>query len=87
MLLQKWHVLLEEHVDELARIMTLESGKPVKESLGEIAYGNSFVDWYAAEARRVYVSHYLLLCLKLFPISISNTESAIVAQHWLSSQS
>lgn len=53
-LLQKWHVLLEEHVDELARIMTLESGKPVKESLGEIAYGNSFVDWYAAEARRVY---------------------------------
>lgn len=34
--------------------MTAESGKPITESLGEIAYGNSFVDWFAEEARRIY---------------------------------
>lgn len=53
-LLRKWYDLLEEHANELAEIMTLESGKPNKESLGEIAYGNSFVEWYAEEAKRVY---------------------------------
>lgn len=34
--------------------MTAESGKPINESLGEIAYGNSFVEWFAEEARRIY---------------------------------
>lgn len=34
--------------------MTAESGKPITESLGEIAYGNSFVEWFAEEARRIY---------------------------------
>lgn len=34
--------------------MTAESGKPVAESLGEVAYGNSFVEWFAEEARRIY---------------------------------
>lgn len=34
--------------------MTAESGKPIAESLGEIAYGNSFVEWFAEEARRIY---------------------------------
>lgn len=34
--------------------MTAESGKPLAESLGEIAYGNSFVEWFAEEARRIY---------------------------------
>lgn len=34
--------------------MTMESGKPLTESLGEITYGNSFVEWFAEEARRIY---------------------------------
>lgn len=34
--------------------MTAESGKPLAESLGEVAYGNSFVEWFAEEARRIY---------------------------------
>lgn len=34
--------------------MTAESGKPLTESLGEISYGNSFVEWFAEEARRIY---------------------------------
>lgn len=34
--------------------MTAESGKPITESLGELAYGNSFVEWFAEEARRIY---------------------------------
>lgn len=34
--------------------MTAESGKPLTESLGEITYGNSFVEWFAEEARRIY---------------------------------
>lgn len=39
---------------DIASIMTAESGKPITESLGEIAYGNSFVEWFAEEARRIY---------------------------------
>jgi acyl-CoA reductase-like NAD-dependent aldehyde dehydrogenase len=39
-------------IEKLAKIMTLESGKPLQESLGEISYGASFLDFYAAEAIR-----------------------------------
>jgi len=46
--------LLESKKEELARIMTCESGKPIAESLGEVTYGNSFVEWFAEEARRIY---------------------------------
>ncbi|MDO3411941.1 NAD-dependent succinate-semialdehyde dehydrogenase [Saccharibacillus sp. CPCC 101409] len=53
-LLLKWHELIEAHQDELARIMTLEQGKPLKEAAGEIAYANSFIQWYAEEGKRVY---------------------------------
>lgn len=34
--------------------MTSESGKPIAESLGEVTYGNSFIEWFAEEARRIY---------------------------------
>lgn len=51
---QKWLALLESHRMEIASIMTAESGKPLSESLGEIAYGNSFIEWFAEEARRIY---------------------------------
>ena len=52
--LMKWHDLMHEHQDELALIMTLEQGKPLKEASGEIAYAASFLRWFAEEARRVY---------------------------------
>ena len=43
-----------ENQDDLARLMTAEQGKPLAESTGEIAYGASFVEWFAEEAKRVY---------------------------------
>jgi len=43
---------MEDHKDDLATIMTLESGKPIRESLGEVAYASSFFQYYAAEAVR-----------------------------------
>ena len=43
-----------EHQNDLGRILTLEQGKPLAEARGEIAYGTSFLQWFAGEARRVY---------------------------------
>lgn len=53
-LLRRWHQLIAEHTDDLARIMTTEQGKPLKEAAGEIQYANSFVSWYAEEGKRIY---------------------------------
>ncbi|MBD3896126.1 NAD-dependent succinate-semialdehyde dehydrogenase [Halomonas sp. ML-15] len=53
-ILMKWHDLMHEHQQELATIMTLEQGKPLKEAAGEIAYAASFLRWFAEEARRIY---------------------------------
>jgi succinate-semialdehyde dehydrogenase / glutarate-semialdehyde dehydrogenase len=50
----KWHKLIDENKEELARTMTMEQGKPLKEALGEIAYANGFVAWYAEEGKRIY---------------------------------
>ncbi|NLD14630.1 MAG: NADP-dependent succinate-semialdehyde dehydrogenase [Gammaproteobacteria bacterium] len=52
--LQAWHRLIVQHEQELARLMTLEQGKPLAEALGEVRYGASFVEWFAEEAKRVY---------------------------------
>ncbi|MCP3467359.1 NAD-dependent succinate-semialdehyde dehydrogenase [Bradyrhizobium sp. CCGUVB23] len=52
-LLEAWHGLMIAHLDDLARILTLEQGKPLDESKGEIRYGASFVKWFAEEARRI----------------------------------
>ena len=41
-----------QHQQDLARIMTAEQGKPLAEALGEVAYGASFVQWFAEQARR-----------------------------------
>lgn len=46
--------LTKQYKEEIAEIMTLESGKPLAESLGEVEYGNAFVEWYAEEGKRVY---------------------------------
>lgn len=53
-LLHRWHRLIEENKEELARILTREQGKPLKEALGEIDYANSFIAWYAEEGKRIY---------------------------------
>jgi len=53
-LLRRWHDLIVANAEDLARLMTAEQGKPLAESRGEIAYGASFVEWFAEEAKRVY---------------------------------
>ncbi len=52
-ILRRWHDLMIENQEDLARIMTLEQGKPLAEARGEILYSASFLDWFASEARRV----------------------------------
>jgi succinate-semialdehyde dehydrogenase/glutarate-semialdehyde dehydrogenase len=52
-ILLKWFQLLMANQDDLARILTAEQGKPFPEAKGEIAYGASFVEWFAEEAKRV----------------------------------
>jgi succinate-semialdehyde dehydrogenase/glutarate-semialdehyde dehydrogenase len=52
-LLRKWFDLLMAHQDDLGRIMTAEQGKPYAEAKGEVAYGASFVEWFAEEAKRI----------------------------------
>ncbi len=52
--LRKWFDLMMANQEDLAILMTLEQGKPLAESRGEIAYGASFVEWFAEEAKRVY---------------------------------
>jgi succinate-semialdehyde dehydrogenase/glutarate-semialdehyde dehydrogenase len=52
--LRRWHDLILAHQDDLALIMTLEQGKPLAEARGEVAYGASFIEWFAEEAKRVY---------------------------------
>jgi succinate-semialdehyde dehydrogenase/glutarate-semialdehyde dehydrogenase len=52
-ILMKWFALIMANQDDLARIMTAEQGKPFAEAKGEIAYGASFVEWFAEEAKRV----------------------------------
>ena len=52
-ILRQWFELLMANQDDLARIMTAEQGKPFPEAKGEVAYGASFVEWFAEEAKRV----------------------------------
>ncbi|NKM23571.1 NADP-dependent succinate-semialdehyde dehydrogenase [Rhizobium laguerreae] len=53
-ILRKWFELMMANQDDLGCILTLEQGKPLAEAKGEIAYGASFIEWFAEEARRVY---------------------------------
>jgi succinate-semialdehyde dehydrogenase/glutarate-semialdehyde dehydrogenase len=53
-LLRKWHDLMMANLDDLARLMTAEQGKPLAESKGEIGYAASFIEWFAEEGKRVY---------------------------------
>ena len=51
--LRNWYNLMVKHSEELASILTKENGKALGESRGEIKYGNSFVEWFSEEARRI----------------------------------
>ncbi|WP_372613512.1 NAD-dependent succinate-semialdehyde dehydrogenase [Aquicoccus sp.] len=52
--LRRWFDLMMEHQDDLGTILTAEMGKPLPEARGEIAYGASFIEFFAEEAKRVY---------------------------------
>lgn len=53
-LLRRWFDLVMENQEDLALIMTLEQGKVISESRGEVAYGASYIEWFAEEAKRIY---------------------------------
>ncbi|MEM7497279.1 MAG: NAD-dependent succinate-semialdehyde dehydrogenase [Pseudomonadota bacterium] len=53
-ILRRWYELMMEYQDDLGRLLTAEQGKPLAEAKGEIAYGASFIEWFAEEAKRVY---------------------------------
>jgi len=52
--LRNWFDLMMENQEDLARLMTLEQGKPLAESRGEVAYAGSFLEWFGEEAKRIY---------------------------------
>lgn len=52
--LRRWFELMIANQDDLGRILTAEQGKPLAEARGEVAYGASFIEWFAEEARRLY---------------------------------
>jgi len=53
-ILRRWHALIVEQQDALAALISLEQGKPLAEGRGEVAYGASYVAWFADEATRIY---------------------------------
>jgi succinate-semialdehyde dehydrogenase / glutarate-semialdehyde dehydrogenase len=52
--LRRWYELMVQHQDDLARLMTIEQGKPLSESRGEVVYAAGFLEWFGEEAKRVY---------------------------------
>ncbi|XP_013097531.2 glutarate-semialdehyde dehydrogenase isoform X1 [Stomoxys calcitrans] len=71
-LLKNWYHLIEKNTQEIAEIMTAESGKPINESKGEVVYGNSFMEWFAEEARRIYG--------EIVPAPVQNRELMVLKQ-------
>jgi len=53
-ILRKWFDLMMENQEDLAQILTAEQGKPLTEARGEIAYGASYIEWFAEEGKRIY---------------------------------
>jgi succinate-semialdehyde dehydrogenase/glutarate-semialdehyde dehydrogenase len=53
-ILRRWHDLMLKHANDLARIITLEQGKPLAEARSEVVYAASFLEWFSEEAKRVY---------------------------------
>ena len=52
-ILRKWFDLVMENQEDLAQLLTCEQGKPLQEARGEIAYGASYIEWFAEEAKRI----------------------------------
>ena len=52
--LRRWFALIMERQEELAALVTAECGKPLAEARGEVAYGASFIEWFAEEGKRAY---------------------------------
>ena len=71
-ILRKWFNLMMENQEDLAQILTAEQGKPLTESRGEIAYGASFIEWFAEEARRVYG--------ETIPVPFPNGRAVVIKQ-------
>ncbi|KAG2110717.1 Aldehyde/histidinol dehydrogenase [Suillus cothurnatus] len=76
-ILMKFHSLMQEHNDDLARIITLENGKTLTEAKGENAYSASFIEWYAEEAVRTYGEH--------IPSPFTNIRNVVIKQPHISS--
>ena len=53
-ILRKWNDLVLSHLEDMAMLVTLEQGRPIKETRGEVTYGASFIEWFAEEAKRAY---------------------------------
>ena len=53
-ILRKWFNLMMAAQEDLAQILTAEQGKPLAEARGEVAYGASYIEWFAEEAKRIY---------------------------------
>ncbi len=53
-ILRRWHGLILDHKEALGQLLTLEQGKPLAEAIGEVAFGASFIEWFAEEGRRLY---------------------------------
>ena len=71
-ILRKWFTLMMENQEDLAQIMTAEQGKPLAESRGEVAYGASFIDFFAEEAKRI--------CGETIPSPWPNARMIVVRQ-------
>lgn len=55
-MLRKWYDVVIARKDEMAKLITLENGKPFKEAVGEIIYSADYLDVYSEEARRIHVN-------------------------------
>ncbi|PPR05218.1 hypothetical protein CVT26_012294 [Gymnopilus dilepis] len=71
-ILMKFFALMQEHHDDLGRLITLENGKPLVEGKGENAYSASFLEWYAEEAVRTYGEH--------IPSPVPGTRNIVIKQ-------
>ncbi|MCY7753012.1 succinate-semialdehyde dehydrogenase [Bacillus haynesii] len=71
-LLKKWFDLIVEQKDELAKLITLENGKPYAEAQGEVIYSAGYIEWYAEEAKRIYG--------RTVPASVTNKRIIVTRQ-------
>lgn len=53
-MLRKWYQLMMDNSDDLAKLITLENGKPLSDAKGEVIYAASFFEWFSEEAPRSY---------------------------------